>query len=340
MPIRVAINGFGRIGRMTFRAGFSNKKLEFVAVNDLTDPETLAHLLTYDTVFRKFDKKVKVKGSTIFIDGKPLKVLAEKDPSVLPWKDLGIDVVLECTGRFTNKEDASKHITAGAKRVIISAPVKGGTVPTHVLGVNASSYKGAEVISNASCTTNCISPVASVMVEKFGVAKALMTTIHAVTAEQNLVDSPPPGLKKGDLRRARIAYQNIIPTTTGAAVATAEVIPALKGLFDGLAIRVPVADVSLTDFVFLLKKKTTKEVINEAFKVAAKDPRYKGILGVTEEPLVSSDFIGSTYSAIVDLSLTNVVDGDLVKVIAWYDNEWGYSTRLAEMVVMVGKSLK
>lgn len=337
MPLRVAINGFGRIGRQAFKAGFDCKKLEFVAINDLTDAETLAHLLTYDTVFRVWNKKVKAKGYSLYIDGREVRVLAEKDPAALPWKDLRVDVVLECTGRFTNKEDASKHLSAGARRVVVSAPVKGGEVPTYVLGVNDQKYAQEPLINNASCTTNCISPVAAVMVEAFGVQKALMTTIHAVTAEQNIVDAPPPGLKKGDLRRARTAYQNIIPTTTGAAIATTETIPALKGLFDGLAVRVPVPDVSLTDFVFLLKKKVTVEQINDAFVKASKEPRFKGILGVCSEPLVSSDFIGSTYSAVVDLPLTKVVDGDMVKVIAWYDNEWGYSMRLVEMALRIGK---
>lgn len=337
MPLRVAINGFGRIGRQAFKAGFDSKKLEFVAINDLTDAETLAHLLKYDTVFRVWNKKVKAKGSSLYIDGREIRVLAEKDPAALPWKDLRVDVVLECTGRFTNKEDASKHLAAGARRVIVSAPVKGGEVPTYVVGVNDQKYARESLINNASCTTNCISPVAAVMVEAFGVQKALMTTIHAVTAEQNIVDAPPPGLKKGDLRRARTAYQNIIPTTTGAAIATTETIPVLKGLFDGLAVRVPVPDVSLTDFVFLLKKKVTVEQINDAFVKASNEPRLKGILGVSREPLVSSDFIGSTYSAVVDLALTKVVDGDMVKVIAWYDNEWGYSMRLVEMALRVGR---
>ena len=339
MPTRIAINGFGRIGRNTLKAGIDNPDLEFIAVNDLTDPETLAHLLKYDTVFGTYQKDIRSEGDVIYIGDKKIKVIAEKDPAKLPWKDLAIDVVLECTGRFTDKQSALAHITAGAKRVIISAPVKGGEVPTHVIGVNSSTYKDAEVINNASCTTNCISPVAVVMVEQFGVAKAVMSTIHAITAEQNLVDGPPPGLKKGDLRRARVAYQNIVPTTTGAAIATGEVIPELKGLFDGVAIRVPVSDVSLTDFVFLLKKKTTKEEINEAFKKASESDRFKGILGVTTEPLVSSDFIGCKYSAVVDLSLTKVIDGDLVQVIAWYDNEWGYSNRLTELAVLVGMAL-
>lgn len=337
MPIRVAINGFGRIGRNAFKAGCSNSKLEFVAVNDLTSPETLAHLLKYDTVFRSFGKKVSVKGDTITVDGKPIRVLAEKDPTALPWKALKVDVVLECTGRFTNKEDAGKHLQAGAKKVIVSAPVKGGEVPTFVLGSNDHIYEGQQLINNASCTTNCIAPVASVLVEKFGVAKALMTTIHAITAEQNVVDAPPPGLKGGDLRRSRTAYQNIIPTSTGAAIATAEVIPELKGLFDGYALRVPVMDVSLTDFVFLLKKKTTVEEINAALVSASKEKRFKGILGVTNEPLVSSDFIGSSFSSVVDLGLTKVIDGDLAKVVAWYDNEWGYSCRLVELAARIGK---
>lgn len=337
MALRIAINGFGRIGRQAFKAGFDKKGVEFVAVNDLTDAATLAHLLKYDSVFRTWDKKVIVKGNTIFVDGKPTEVIAEKDPALLPWKKLNVDVVLECTGRFTDKEGAGKHLVAGAKKVIVSAPVKGGEVPTYVLGANDASYKNQTLINNASCTTNCISPVAAVIHEIFGVKKALMTTVHAVTAEQNLVDSPPPGQKKGDLRRARNAYQNIIPTTTGAAIATTEVIPELKGLFDGLALRVPIPDVSLTDFVFLLKKKTTAEELNAALKAAAKTPRFKGILGVTTEPLVSSDYIGNSYSAVVDLALTKVVDGDLVKVIAWYDNEWGYSNRLVEMAIRIGK---
>lgn len=340
MPIRIAINGFGRIGRTTLKAGFENPELEFVVVNDLTDPETLAHLLKYDTVFGTYQKDIRVQNSDLCIGDKKIKVIAEKDPTKLPWKELQIDVVLECTGRFADAQSAGQHITAGAKRVLISAPVKGGSIPTHVLGVNGNvDFSQTPIINNASCTTNCISPVAAVLVEHFGVQKALMTTVHAVTAEQNLVDGPPPGLKKGDLRRARIAYQNIVPTTTGAAIATAEVIPELKGLFDGLAIRVPVPDVSLTDFVFLLKKKTTVEELVSVFEQAAQDDRYKGILGITHEPLVSSDFIGCSYSAVVDLSLIKVVDGDFVKIIAWYDNEWGYSNRLAEMAVLVGKAL-
>ena len=335
-PIRIAINGFGRIGRNAFKAGFGNPKLEFVAVNDLTDTEMLAHLLQYDTVFGKYERTVKAKGGDILVDGISVKVLAEKEPAQLPWKELRIDVVLECTGRFASPDGAAQHITAGARKVIVSAPVKGGSVPTYVLGTNATHYGNEAIINNASCTTNCISPVASVIHGQFGIKKALMSTVHAVTAEQNLVDGPPPGLKKGDLRRARGAYQNIIPTTTGAAIATTETIPELKGLFDGIAIRVPVPDVSLTDFVFLLKKKTTVEELNAAFVAASKNKFYKGILGVTTNPVVSSDFIKSSYSAVVDLSMTKVVDGDFVKVIAWYDNELGYSCRLIEMAQLVG----
>jgi glyceraldehyde 3-phosphate dehydrogenase len=336
MSIRIAINGFGRIGRNAFKAGFGNPNIEFVAVNDLTDAATLAHLLKYDSVFRRFNHDVKVEGNDILIDGKRLKVLAEKEPSALPWGELKIDVVLECTGRFTTAEGAGQHLSAGARKVIVSAPVKGGEVPTFVLGVNADRYADQPIINNASCTTNCISPVAAVVHEQFGIAKALMTTIHSVTAEQNLVDGPPPGLKSGDMRRARAAYANMVPTTTGAAIATTETIPELKGLFDGMAIRVPTMDVSLTDFVFLLKRATTAEELNAAFTKASALPRWQGILGVTDEPLVSSDFIGSPYSAVVDLALTKVVDGDLVKVVAWYDNEWGYSMRLVEMAQKIG----
>ncbi len=341
MPIRVAINGFGRIGRTTLKAGFDNPELEFVAVNDLTDTETLAHLLRYDTVFGSFaGHEISSTENTISIDGKQIKVLAEKDPANLPWKDLNIDVVLECTGRFAEATAAMAHVTAGAKRVIVSAPVKGEGAPTYVLGVNSDKYTNEPLINNASCTTNCISPVAAVLHEKIGILKAMMTTIHAVTAEQNLVDGPPPGMKKGDLRRARSAYQNMIPTTTGAAIATTQAIPELKGKFDGMAIRVPIMDVSLSDFVFLLKRPTSVDEVNNLFIAASREPRFAGILGVTDEQLVSSDFIGSTYSAVVDLSMTKVVDGDFVKVVAWYDNEWGYSTRLAEMAAHVGKGIQ
>ncbi len=337
MPIRVAINGFGRIGRTTFKAGFDRARslgIEFVAINDLTDPQTLAHLLKYDSVFREYGHKISYGKGYIGVDGKKILAFAVKDPKELPWKDLKIDVVLECTGIFRSMEKARSHLVAGAKKVIISAPAKGGDVPTYVLGVNAHKYKKShKVINNASCTTNCIAPVANIINEKFGVRKAMMSTIHSYTADQRLVDAPHK-----DLRRARNACMSIIPTTTGAAIATTEAIPKLKGNFDGMAVRVPTPCVSLVDFTFLLKKKVTESQVNEAIKKACKEKRYKKIIRTTEKPLVSSDYIGDPYSSIVDLPLTKVVGGDLVKIIAWYDNEWGYSHRLIEMVpVVMGK---
>jgi len=335
MPIKVAINGFGRIGRNTFKAAFGRlKELDFVAVNDLTDTKTLAHLLKYDTTYGKYDREVGYDAENLIVNGKKIRVYAEKDPSQLPWKRHKIDVVLECTGIFRDEAKAGMHLTAGAKHVIISAPAKGGNIPTHVIGVNEKGKWDKKITNNASCTTNCIAPVAAIINDTFGVKRALMTTIHGYTADQNLQDGPHK-----DLRRARAAACNMVPTTTGAATATAEVIPELKGLFDGLSIRVPVPVVSIADFTFLLKRKTTKEEVNAVFKKAAKSARFQGVLDVTEEPLVSSDFIKNSYSSIVDLSLTNVVGGDFLKVIAWYDNEWGYSMRLADMAAMIGKSL-
>lgn len=332
--LKIAINGFGRIGRASFKAALEKKNLKVVALNDLTDTKTLAHLLKYDTVYGRYHRKVSYKDKFLVIDDKEYLVLAEKDPAKLPWKKLGVDVVIESTGRFTAKELASAHLEAGAKKVIISAPAKGEGVGTFVLGVNQDKLSDEKIISNASCTTNCIAPVARIILKKFGIKKAMMTTIHSYTADQNLVDGPHK-----DLRRARAAACNIVPTTTGAATATAETIPELKGIFDGLSIRVPTPVVSLSDFTFLVKKKVTVEQVNSAFKEAKKTPQFKDIIDLTEEPLVSSDFIGSPYSAIVDLSLTQVIDGDLVKVIAWYDNEWGYSMRLVEMVEVLGKNL-
>ena len=334
--IRVAINGFGRIGRNTLKASLGRlKDIEFVAVNDLTDTKTLAHLLKYDSSYGAYDKKVSHDDGHLIVGGKRIKVLAERDPSELPWKKLKIDVVIESTGRFTTEELASAHLKAGAKRVILSAPAKGGNVPTHVLGVNGDAYDGAKIINNASCTTNCIAPVAAVMHAAFGVKRALMTTVHGYTADQNLQDGP-----HRDLRRARAAAVNMIPTSTGAAIATTEAIPELKGLFDGMSIRVPVPVVSIADFTFLLDTPTTVEKVNAAIKKASKNPLFGGVLTWTEEPLVSTDFIGNPYSSIVDLSFTKVVGGDFVKVVAWYDNEWGYSNRLAEMAQRVGRSLK
>jgi glyceraldehyde 3-phosphate dehydrogenase len=334
--IRVAINGFGRIGRNTFKASFGRlKELEFVAVNDLTDTKTLAYLLRHDTNYGLYEHEVSHDEKHIIVDGKKILVTAEKDPTKLPWKDLKVDVVIESTGRFTDEKGASQHLTAGAKRVVLSAPAKGGNVPTYVLGVNGQDYKGkAGVINNASCTTNCIAPVAAVMHAKFGVKKALMTTIHSYTADQVLQDGPHK-----DLRRGRAAAMNLVPTSTGAAIAVTETIPALKGLFDGISIRVPTSVVSLSDFTFVLGKKTSVEEINKAIKAACATKRFEGIMTWTEEELVSSDFVKNPYSCTVDLGLTQVVDGDLVKVIAWYDNEWGYSCRLGEMVERVGKAI-
>lgn len=333
--IRVAINGFGRIGRNTLKAGFGKSGIEWVAVNDLTDAKTLAHLLKYDSVYGEYKRRVSSTKKEIVVDGQPIKVFSEREPSNLPWKELKIDVVLECTGIFRDEESAGGHLKAGAKRVIISAPSKGGNVPTYVLGVNAHKYKKSQkIIDNASCTTNCVAPVAAIMHAKFGIKKAVMTTIHAYTADQNLVDGPHK-----DLRRARAAGVNIVPTTTGAAISTAESIPALRGKFDGFALRVPVPVGSLSDFTFLLKRKTTVEEVNNVFKKMARHPFYKGILAVTDRPIVSTDVIGNSYSAIVDLELTKVIDGDLVKVVAWYDNEWGYSHRLAELAREVGRKI-
>lgn len=331
--IRVAINGFGRIGRSACKIIMESDDYDLVAINDLADNNTLAHLLRYDTAYGRYGKVVKSTKSSITVDGKKIPVYEEKDPRKLPWKKYKVDVVLECTGVFTKDGASRAHLEAGARRVIVSAPTKGtGGIQTYLLGVNTDDYKDDEVISNASCTTNCIGPVISVMMENFGIHKALMTTIHGYTSTQNLQDGPHK-----DLRRARAAAQNIIPTTTGAAVATTEAIPELKGKFDGLAVRVPVITGSLTDFTLYLKKKTTAKEISKVFKKAEGMPRYKGILKTTEEPIVSSDIIGESYSAIVDLPMTKVVDGDLVKVFAWYDNEWGYANRLVEQIKVVTK---
>jgi glyceraldehyde 3-phosphate dehydrogenase len=325
---RVAINGFGRIGRAAFKIALEQGTVEIVAINDLTDASILAHLLQYDTAYGHYRRDVSAKDGKLVVDGQEFPVYAEPDPKKLPWGKLGVDVVLECTGRFTDKAGASQHIEAGAKKVILSAPAKGedDSVPTFLMGVNEETYQGEAVISNASCTTNSLAPVAKIIHEKFGIAKALMTTIHSYTADQVLQDGPHK-----DLRRARAAAHNIVPTTTGAAIAVTQVIPELEGLFDGHSMRVPTIVVSLTDFTFVLKKKTTVEEINTVLREATKEARFTKVLAVTDEPLVSSDFIGNPYSSIVDLSLTKVIDGDLVKVVAWYDNEWGYSNRLVEM---------
>jgi len=328
--IRLAINGFGRIGRHAFKVAWRKKIINIVAINDLTDTKTLAHLLKYDTAYPDFVESISSDGDHVIVGKKKILSLAQKDPSVLPWKKLAVDVVIESTGRFTDMEGAGKHIAAGAKKVVISAPGK-GEITTYVRGVNDRAYDGASIIDNASCTTNCITPVMHVLQKEFGIEKAMMSTVHAYTADQNLQDGPHK-----DLRRARAAAINIVPTSTGAAKATTKVIPALQGKFDGLALRVPTITVSLSDITALLKKNVTVAQINTALTRAAKT-YLKGILAVSDEELVSSDFIGNTYSAIIDLSLTNVVDGNLVKVIAWYDNEWAYANRLIEMVEVVGR---
>lgn len=329
---KIAINGFGRIGRTAFKIALDKKDLEVVAVNNLSDTRSSAHLLKYDTVYGKFGKDISYDEHHLIVEGKRYQKFNERDPAKLPWKRLGIDVVLECTGIFRTADAARAHITAGSKAVVISAPARDEVTPTVVRGVNSGEKIKQDIVSNASCTTNCIAPVAAIMERLFGVGKAMMTTIHAYTANQNVVDA-----SHKDLRRARAAAQNIIPTTTGAATATAKTIPSLQGIFDGLAMRVPVVCGSLADLTFLTKKKTSVEEVNAAFQEAAKSDQYQGIVAVTEEPIVSSDIIGNPASAIVDLGLTRVVDSDLVKVVAWYDNEWGYAHRLVEVALLVGE---
>lgn len=330
--IRIAINGFGRIGRAAFEVALEHKNLEVVAINDLTDTKTLAHLFKYDTVHGIAAHKVDADEHHIIIDRKKYPVLAIPEPKKLPWKKMKVDVVLECTGRFVKDGAARDHVKAGAKKVVVSAPTKGaGDVQTYVKGVNDEEYnKKHDVVSNASCTTNCISPVMRIIGDAFGIEKAMMTTIHGYTSTQNLVDGPHK-----DLRRARAAAQNIIPTSTGAAIATTEAIPELAGKFDGMAVRVPVIDGSLSDFTIITKKEVTVEKVNAALKKAAKNPIYEGIVRVTEDPIVSSDIIGDSHSAIVDLGFTQVVGGNMVKILAWYDNEWGYANRLVEMAYVV-----
>jgi glyceraldehyde 3-phosphate dehydrogenase len=331
--MKLAINGFGRIGRNAFKIAWDKFKdqVEIVAINDITTPKTLAHLLKYDSNYGIWDHQVSADDQNIIVDGKSIRVYAEKEPNKLPWKDLNVDVVIESTGFFTNEAGMKLHLDAGAKKVVLSAPAKDGNVQTFVLGVNGDKYQDQPLINNASCTTNCITPVAQIMHENFGIAKAMMTTIHSYTASQSLQDGP-----KKDIREARAAAENIVPTTTGAAIATTQVIPELKGLFDGLSIRVPTPVVSLADFTFLLKRPTTVDEVNTVLKKAATEPRFQGIFNITEEELVSSDFKGNSHSSIADLKLTKVIDGDFVKVVAWYDNEWGYSNRLVEMTIKVG----
>lgn len=334
--VKIAINGFGRIGRAAFKAYLERKPaFKVVAINDLADSKTLAYLLKYDSCYGIYDQEIKAAADQLTIAGESYKVLAEREPAKLPWRKLGIDIVLECTGRFTKKEEAAGHLKAGAKKVIISAPAKPACrtgreeeVKTIVLGVNEGELKAEDkVISMASCTTNCLAPVMEIIRLNFGIKKALMTTVHSYTADQNLVDGPHK-----DLRRGRTAALNIVPTTTGAARAVTRAIPGLKEKFDGLALRVPTAVGSLSDIVFLTEKKTDEKKVNQAFKRAGESKRWQGIVETSREMLVSSDIIGNPASAIVDLSLTKVIGGDLVKVVAWYDNEWGYSSRLVDLV--------
>ena len=335
MAIRVGVNGFGRIGRNFYRAVAASQgsNIEIVAVNDLTDTKTLAHLLKYDTVLGTFPGEVRAGEGTITVDGKEIKVLSERDPAALPWGDLGIDIVIESTGRFTSADDARKHITAGAKKVIISAPAKGEDA-TFVLGVNDDAYDNAKhnIISNASCTTNCVAPLAKVLHDAFGIVKGYMTTVHAYTNDQVILDFPHK-----DLRRARAAAQNIIPTTTGAAKAVSLVLPDLKGKLDGFALRVPVPDGSITDLVVELEREVTKDEVNAAYKAAAEGP-LKGYLVYSEDPIVSSDIVGSPASCTFDSPLT-MASGKTVKVLGWYDNEWGYSNRLADLTSLVAARL-
>ncbi len=332
MPVRVGINGFGRIGRNIMRAALGDRNIDFVAVNDLTNAHTLAHLLKYDSVLGNLHAKVEARGDSIAVDGDEFKVLSVRDPAQLPWKDLGVDVVFESTGLFTKRDDAAKHLTAGAKKVVITAPAKGPDI-TVVLGVNEDKYDPAkhQIISNASCTTNCLAPLAKIVHQCFKIRKGWMTTIHSYTNDQNLLDLPHK-----DLRRARAAALSMIPTTTGAAVAVGEVLPDLKGKLDGFAMRVPTPNVSVVDLAAIVEKKTSAEEVNAALKSAAEGP-LKGILDVSTDELVSIDFKGNSHSSIVDAPYTKVMDGDFVKLLSWYDNEWGYSSRCVDLVRLLVK---
>ena len=332
MAVRVGINGFGRIGRNIMRAALNDKDIDFVAVNDLTNAATLAHLLKYDSVLGNLDGKIEAAGDGITVNGDAFKVLSVKDPAQLPWKDLGVDVVFEGTGKFTDRDGAAKHIEAGAKKVIITAPGKKPDISI-VMGVNDEKYDAAKhhIISNASCTTNCLAPLVKVIHQQFGIQKGWMTTIHSYTNDQNLLDLPHK-----DLRRARAAAMSMIPTTTGAASAVGEVLPELKGRLDGFAMRVPTPNVSVVDLAAILDKKTSAEEVNAALRAAAEGP-LKGILAMSDDPLVSIDFRGNANSSIVDTAYTKVMDGDFVKLLSWYDNEWGYSSRCVDLLRLIVK---
>lgn len=343
--INIAINGFGRIGRLFFRQIYGIKGVNIVAINDLGDIENLAYLLKYDSVYRTFDKPVSFKrdgaglSGALEVDGHEIKIIQEKDPAKLPWKDLGVDIVVESTGAFESFDKSAAHLAAGAKRVVITAPAKDdekGTAKTVLLGVNEDDFKVCNITSNGSCTTNAAHPVAAIMNESVGVAKAFLSTVHGYTATQNLVDGPTKG---HDFRRGRAAGVNISPSFTGAAISVTRAVKDLDGRFDGLAYRVPIVTGSLADFTFVSKRPTTVEEINSIFKKAAKEKRWEGILGVTEDQVVSSDIVGSPYGSLVDLTYTRVIGGDLVKVLAWYDNEWGYVTTLVKHVMKVGEML-
>ena len=333
---KVAINGFGRIGRSAFKIAFERSDVEIVAINDLTDTKTLAYLLKCDSNYGTYHHEVLADESGIVVDGKHIKVLSEKDPSALPWGDMQIDVVIESTGFFTKAEDASRHIEAGAKRVVISGPTKSEEADTIVLGANDDKIQNSTpVVSNASCTTNSLGAVMAILDAKFGVEKSMLTTVHSYTASQRLQDAPAK-----DLREGRNAAENIVPTSTGAAIAVTKALPGLVGKFDGISMRVPTPVVSISDVTALISRDTTVEEINNTFREAAEDPFYQGILAVSDEPLVSRDYIGNSHSGVVDLALTRVVDGNLIKICVWYDNEWGYSNRLVELVADIGRALR
>ena len=331
--IKIAINGFGRIGRNALKIALMRRDLEVVAINDLTDTKTLAFLLKHDSSYGTYSREVTFDDQNIIVDGKKIRVFSEKDPANLAWGELGVDVVIESTGFFTDPEKAKAHLAAGARKVVISAPAKGEGAKTIVLGVNEGEVtKEDKILSNASCTTNCIAPIMKVLEDNFGVKKAMMTTVHSYTGSQRLLDAPAK-----DLREARSAAENIVPTTTGASKAAAVTIPSLKGKFNGLSVRVPTPVVSLADITAVLSRPTTKEELTQLFEKVAGEPFYEGILGVSHEELVSSDYRGDSHSCIVDLPLIDVVDGDLIKIVAWYDNEWGYSNRLVELTADFGK---
>jgi glyceraldehyde 3-phosphate dehydrogenase len=334
--VKVAINGFGRIGRIFFRQAFGHPELEFIAVNDLGSAENLAYLLKYDSVYGHYNKNIEVENGNFLIDGKEIRVLQEKDPTKLPWKELDIDIVVESTGVFESYEKAKAHLEAGAKRVVITAPAKDSITPTSTPNVGEEFLKQNKITSNASCTTNAVTPVMAIMMKEPGVKKAILNTVHGYTATQGLVDGPG---HKDDFRRGRAAAVNIVPSSTGAALAATKAIPELAGKFDGISMRVPIVSGSIIDFTFLAARPTSVEEINNIFKKAAKEKEWEGILAVSEEPLVSTDILGNPHGSIVDLTMTRIIDGDLVKILAWYDNEWGYGAMLLKHVLTVASLL-